>query len=82
MSDPIVTSGQTVVNPFDRFKAKVSVYAAKVQAESFKCYDNGDRFVAVVYSTPTVRLYARPNSLKILAKIGYNPTNAKTLEIS
>lgn len=80
MNKAIVNESKTLVNSFDTFKSKVDRYAKAVNAKA-KTFNNGDRYFGIVYGDPTVRIYGRPDSLTVLAKVGYNPKNATAFEI-
>lgn len=65
MSKTIVTKKTDPVNPFNMFKARVKKYAKAVNASSFQCFNDIDRYVAYVKSDRPVTIYGRPGSLQI-----------------
>ena len=81
MSIAIVNQNNNVVNPFDSFKTKADRYATAVHADKVETYNNGDQYIAVVHTQPLTKLFARPGSMKILAKIYMSSGHTRSIEI-
>lgn len=81
MSNTIVDHSFPVVNPFESFKRKAKKYGQAVNAEKVEVYNDGDQYVAIIRTNPETRLYARPHSMKILAKIFLSSGYTRTIEI-
>ena len=81
MSIAIVNDSDHVVNPFDVFKSKADRYATAVHAESVETYNNGDQYVAIIHTKPLTKLFARPHSMKILAKRYMSSGYVRSIEV-